>query len=494
LRSSDHAERDQTVPYRSAFESDVEGFSRTSGRLPRRPAAQQASRRFALAVCLLVAGTVAGHACETASGRDDSASFPLSVRPGNRHLEDAAGRPFFMQGDTAWSLVVQLTREDAERYLRDRKARGFNTILVNLIEHRFATDAPANAYGERPFLRDGDYRTPNEAYFEHADWVLDKACELGLLVLLTPSYVGNGGGPEGWYREMEDGGAESMRHYGRFLGKRYGDHTNLVWVQGGDYNPPDKDLIRALVEGIQENDPDALHTAHGSPGSSALEHWSGEPWLAINNVYTYGPVHGAALSEYGRKEAMPFFLMESAYENEHDASEHRLRMQAYQAVLSGAMGHIFGNNPIWHFDGPGIYRAPVSWQQALDSRGAQSMTLLLKVMSSTKWWLLEPDVANTLLVEGGGREKARAVAARAGDGSFALVYLPTSRSVTLDLARLGGRKIEARWFDPSSGRSRPADGSPFEPSRQTLRPAPVNDAGFTDWVLELRSQDMGHSQ
>ena len=50
---------------------------------------------------------------------------------------------------------------------------------------------------------------------------------------------------------------------------------------------------------------------------------------------------------------MPFFLMESAYENEHDAGEQRLRAQAYQAILSGAMGHLFGNNPIWHFDGAG---------------------------------------------------------------------------------------------------------------------------------------------
>lgn len=482
------------MPNRSAFESDVEGASTRSGRPPRRQGAQPAPKRLALAVCLLVAGAFPGQACETASVNDGGASFPLSVRSGKRYLEDASGRPFFMQGDTAWSLVVQLTREDAERYLRDRKARGFNTILVNLIEHRFATGAPANAYGERPFLRDGDYDTPNEAYFEHADWVLEKACELGFLVLLTPSYVGNGGGPEGWYQQMEDAGAESMRDYGRFLGRRYGDYNNLVWVQGGDYNPPDKDLIRALVEGIKESDPDALHTAHGSPGSPALEHWSGEPWLAINNVYTYGPVHSAALSEHGRKEAMPFFLMESAYENEHDASEHRLRMQAYQAVLSGAMGHIFGNNPIWHFDGPGLYPAPVSWQQALDSRGAQSMTLLLKVMSSLKWWLLEPDIANTLLVEGRGSEEARAVAARAGDGSFALIYLPTSRSVTLDLSRLAGPGIEARWIDPSSGRSRPAEGSPFEPSRQTLKPAPTNEAGFTDWVLELRSQAMGHSQ
>ena len=88
---------------------------------------------------------------------------------------------------------------------------------------------------------------------------------------------------------------------------------------------------------------------------------------------------------------MPFFLIESAYENEHEATEQRLRTQAYQAVLSGAAGQVFGNNPIWHFDGPGLYPAPVTWQQALGSRGAQSMTHLRDLLTSLPWWQLEPD-------------------------------------------------------------------------------------------------------
>jgi hypothetical protein len=78
-------------------------------------------------------------------------AFPLRVRQGARFLEDAAGEPFFIQGDTAWSLIAQLTREGAEEYLQDRRRRGFNTLLVNLLEHRFASHAPNNAYGEPPF-------------------------------------------------------------------------------------------------------------------------------------------------------------------------------------------------------------------------------------------------------------------------------------------------------------------------------------------------------
>jgi hypothetical protein len=124
-------------------------------------------------------------------------TFPLAVKAGRRHLVDATGRPFLIHGDTAWSLIAQLTREDVLLYLDDRRARGFNTILVSLLEHRFATNAPANAYGEPPFLQPEAYNTPNRAYFRHADWVLRRAAERGFLVLLTPSYLGIGGGSEG---------------------------------------------------------------------------------------------------------------------------------------------------------------------------------------------------------------------------------------------------------------------------------------------------------
>ncbi|WP_235911928.1 apiosidase-like domain-containing protein [Mesorhizobium xinjiangense] len=441
---------------------------------------------LSIVLAMLSAGQAAACGYRNADGER---MFPLRAAPDGRYLEDAAGRPFFMHGDTAWSLIAELPREEVDLYLEDRRERGFNTILVNLLEHRFASNAPANAYGIRPFETPGDYARPSEPYFEHADWVLRRACELGFLVLLTPSYVGNGGGPEGWYAEMARAGIQTLNAYGRFLGERYKDLDNIVWVHGGDYDPPNKNLVRTIAYGIREADTDALHTSHGSPGSAALDYWRGEPWLAINNAYTYGPVYREALRQYADPSAMPFFLMESAYENEHDAGEHRIRVQAYQAVLSGAFGHLFGNNPIWHFSGPGIYDAPVTWQQALSGRGSQSMEQLHRLISSLEWWRLQPDVDGELLVGGRGAEDSRAVAARAGDGSFALAYLPSQRTVELDLARLAGPLVAARWHDPSGDRVMTVEGSPFSRGRRTFEPPATNFAGYGDWVLELTSVD-----
>ena len=445
------------------------------------------------------------------------AVFPLVTKPGQRYLEDSAGKPFLIHGDSAWSLIAQLTREDVDRYLDDRRARGFNTILVELIEHRFSSNAPANAYGELPFHGQpfeavaslaslvperfayygtslatlvADFTRPNEAYFAHADWVLRQAADKGFVVLLAPSFLGYDGGADGWYRAMVANGPERLRRYGEYLGRRYRDFPNILWLHAGDYNPPDKDLVRAIAEGIAEHDPRALHTAHGAPETAALEYWHGEPWLQVNNIYTYGPVHAAALAQYTRPECRPFFLLESAYENEHGATEQRLRTQAYQAVLSGAAGQAFGNNPVWHFDGPGIYPISVTWQEALDSRGAQSMTHLHDLFTSVPWWLLEPDMGGTLLTGGVGAEDERAVAARAADGSFAILYLPSSRDVTVDLAQLGGSEVSARWYDPANGQYSAVIGSPFPATGpRRFRPDPSNNSsGFDDWVLVLDLQ------
>ena len=417
------------------------------------------------------------------------AQFPLGIAPGRRYLQDAAGKPFLIHGDTAWSLIAQLTLEDAEHYLQDRSARGFNTILVNLLEHKFSTKAPANIYAQPPFLRAGDFRTPNEAYFAHADRVLRLAAEYSILVLLAPAYVGAGGGNEGWYQTLLANETSALREYGRYLGGRYAGHSNIVWVNGGDFNPPDKDRVRAIADGIRELDARALHTAHCAPGTAAIEYWKGEPWLRINNVYTYEPVHVSALTQHARREKMPFFLIESAYENEHRAGELRIRSQAYHSLLSGAAGQVYGNNPIWHFDGPGLYSAPVSWRHALDSRGARSMAHVRRLLETLPWWSLEPDIAGVLVIEGHGSGQEKAVAAYAPDKSVAIAYLPSIRHVRIDLQQLAGPEVKARWYDPAGGRFVEIAGSPFAAEGSRLfRPEALNSAGHGDWLLLLENK------
>src|SRR5438093_1563944 len=52
----------------------------------------------------------------------------LKVSENKRFLVREDGSPFFYLGDTAWELFHRLRREEAERYLKDRAAKGFTVI------------------------------------------------------------------------------------------------------------------------------------------------------------------------------------------------------------------------------------------------------------------------------------------------------------------------------------------------------------------------------
>ena len=57
-----------------------------------------------------------------------SSSAQLRVSENQRYLQTADGKPFFWLGDTAWELFHRLTREEAEKYLKNRADKGFTVI------------------------------------------------------------------------------------------------------------------------------------------------------------------------------------------------------------------------------------------------------------------------------------------------------------------------------------------------------------------------------
>ena len=376
--------------------------------------------------------------------------------------------------------MVQLTRDQVDQYLEDRQQKGFNTILVNLIEHHFAGNPPNNVYAEAPFTTPGDFSTPNDAYFSNAEYVISKAAERGFLVLLAPAFMGFEGGDEGWYQEMVQNGDTKLRGYGQYVANRFRAYDNVLWVEGGDYDPPETALVNAVANGIRDVDTPWLQTFEGRRGTAALQFFDTPPaWLTVNDIYTdENTVVSAAFQEYSRS-AMPFFLIEARYEGE-GATAQVVRAQAYQAILSGAVGHVMGNNPVWSFTS--------GWQSALNSPGAVTLTYLRGLVGSIAWWSLQPDTDGTLLTAGTGSDSTRAAAAVASDKSFALVYTPEARDLSVNLARLSGPNIRARWYDPTNGSYQAASSLLPAAGSQVLRPSSANAAGDADWVLVLDSQ------
>lgn len=395
---------------------------------------------------------------------------PLRLSENRRHLADTRGVPFLLVGDAAWSIITALSKAEAEQYLEDRRKKGFNTILVNLIEHKF--NGPRNREGHLPFTTPGDFATPNPAYFDHAEWVLKKAGEKGMLVLLAPCYLGYAGLDEGWFDEVLANGVDKSRAYARYVAERYRSVDNLIWVLAGDRDPgPAMPHVRAMAEAFQGHDNRHLRTAHLAPEISTREIFARDGWVDFNLTYTYNLVHAMVLRDYYRTPVMPTVMIESYYEGMHGSKPEWIRRQAYGAMLNGAAGQVMGNLPVWCFN-PG-------WQKALDSPGAESIRHLRNLFLSLPWHLLVPDFSLVASGQGNPRGQSFVSAARSSDGRLALIYLPSQRDVTIDTAVMLDTNIPAWWYDPRTGQV--ADiGTLPRGQRRKLRP-PFRG----DWILGL---------
>jgi hypothetical protein len=413
--------------------------------------------------------------------------YPLVVGPTSRYLVDQNGKPFFLAGDAAWSLIAELSREDADAYLANRQQLGFTLVMVNLIEHAFSSNAPANFYGASPFTG-ANFTTPNEAYFAHADYVIQSAAQKGIVVMLAPLYLGAGCGSEGWCAEVQAASNQALTDWGSYVGNRYRNYPNIIWMIGGDTDPsPVQSKVQAMVDGILARDANHPFTAHNAPGEMAIDPWGRPAWLNVNNTYTYSSTqYTELLATYNVSPPIPYFFLETQYENEGNPSPQALRSQSYWAVLSGAFGHVFGNCPIWHFGSSSGYCSETDWQAELNAVGSINIQRWQKLFISRHWHTLVPDQNDQVLTAGALSGTSHATAARASDGTSIIVYLPSQRQVTINAAQLQAGALTVWWYDPATGATTQEPG-PFSTAAPLILTAPA--AG--DWVLVVDAAGLG---
>jgi hypothetical protein len=99
---------------------------------------------------LVVWPPVGGLAATPKTSSAPTSDLSLKISDNGRYLVDQKGSPFLVVGDSPWSLIVQLDDKDRATYLEDRQKRGFNSIIVNLLEHEFCTLAPRTRSGLAP--------------------------------------------------------------------------------------------------------------------------------------------------------------------------------------------------------------------------------------------------------------------------------------------------------------------------------------------------------
>jgi Protein of unknown function (DUF4038)/Putative collagen-binding domain of a collagenase len=416
--------------------------------------------------------------------------FPLRrpQAPG-RFLEASNATPFFLLGDSAWSLAVSASQADAIRYMDDRKAKGFNAFSLNAIEAEFAgghgNRAPNNWYGESPFENLRDFTTAREGYWRNVDFIVQQAAARDLLCIIFPSYEGYGQGNQGWYAQMAAQGPVKLHRYGAWLAERYLFYDNILWVAGGDNNAANKELTKAIVDGIRSVSAKWLFSWHGARNSNALSFWDGDlGWLDLNTIYDSSDRAAAnAEATYNNPTVKPFARIEDTYENPivGGVSPAFIRWLAWSSALQGGTGAIYGDVAVWRFNGPGVVPDRTSWIAALDRPAGSSMRYLKQLYESLSWTKLVPHE----LTAGSASEAGamRNLAAVANDGSFAIVYLvDASKSITVDLSMLSPGDVLVRWHDPASG-TFTADGTySSRDTRSFIREA-ANAGGNRDWIL-----------
>ena len=426
---------------------------------------------------------------------------------GNYVIDSETHRPVFLTGDAAWSLQVQLSDEDIQLYLDDRAAKGFTAVLINLADNFYSDHAPADFYGNVPF-QGADFINENPAYWKRVDQTILWAASRGIAVLADPAFVGYDC-TGGYCPSLRKSSVETLDAYGRFLGHRYQESSNIIWVIGGDADPSDLNVqskLYALASGIRAADSVHLITTENYRGTSSAEVWGEAAWLDLNALYDF-PLEIPARARLAyRAKTYPSFLLEDFYEGEHSMSEMQVRQEGYWAVLSGAtLGRVFGNYAIWNFSWSVSTKDP--WKGQLDSAGSKGQEYLGRLFRSREHWKLEPDTNHSVLTGGydsrgllrmakdltlswltRAPERASSslsVAGRTSDGQTIIAYVPNGNTahLTIDLTSIrdAGSQAKAWWYNPRDGLNSFIGVFPATGPRVFTAPDP------NDWVLVIDS-------
>ena len=377
-----------------------------------------------------------------AAALTEPVAFPVVVSDDGRHFVNRAGQAVFWLGTTQWQLFRGYTAEDAAVIIDRTRAHGFVFAQVMLLGVRDGTDP--NVYGHTPWLND-DPLTPNEAYFENVDRVLEQALRKNLAISMTIYHQ----------RYRDHLTLEKARPWAAWLARRYGRMPHIVWSMTPRAEQAYVPVLRELAARLGDGDADRRLTTFKpdpSPFSSSFLH--AEPWLDFNAMQTWkevGRIYPFIAKDYSLQPVKPVLMAEGAYEagTEYgfDVTPLWVRRQAYYSYLAGAH-HTYGHNDSW--------RVLETWRQSLDAPGAVQMGLLKRIfLARDEWWKLVPD--QDVFAAGGCTEGALLhLAARHREGRWVMVYLADKASFSIKMDKIAAPKATAFWIDPRTGDSRAA--------------------------------------
>jgi hypothetical protein len=434
----------------------------------------------------------------------------LRVSENKRYLATEKKDPFFWLGDTGWLLFSKLTREEAEKYLEDRKQKGFNVIQVMVLHNVLKA---VNIYGDsalisneidRPNITPGN--SPDDPtqydYWDNVDYIVDLAAEKGLYLALVPV----------WGSNVKSGhvSIDQADRYAEWLSKRYKDHKNIIWMNGGDVKGSDSTAIwNKIGSVIRKNCPSNLITFHPFGRTQSSEWFHNEAWLDFNMFQSghrrydqdtsglaYGEDNWKYMNDdYNKTPVKPSLDGEPSYEaipqGLHDPSQpywtdSDVRRYAYWSVFAGGCGFTYGHNAIMQFrkrdNTLPSYGAREYWDEALNAAGASQMIHLKNLMMSKPYFERVPAPG---IIAGRNGEKYDYLAATMGK-DYAFIYTSNGRGVNINCQKIGWNGYKASWYNPRDGKYEPV--MTFNSVGIVKFDPPGKRGNGNDWVLVLEKE------
>lgn len=410
-----------------------------------------------------------------------------------RYFVDQDGSPILVRGDSPWSMFQHLSASEMDIYLANRRSYGANVLLCSMIgatANGAPSDNGATYDGILPFTG-GDVTVFNSAYWTRMDSYIAKARDAGFTLMIYPI--------DGWTTltgnvfDPASVGNTACQTYGQTLATRYLSYPNIIWAFGGDYFETGTINARfdACLTGIRaagDTRPVTIQLGYEFSESSESTFWDDK--VDWNFVYNYRATYKGMKDGYdftwpASPTTRPALFGEGAYEGStdpnHPGTDLVIRRQAGWALTSGSPGEFTGQEGVWNFFS--------DWQDRLDTTAAGQLKAIRDALQGVAWWTLVPDDSSQLVTAGRGTRVTTdaatypsgntfVTAARAADGTLAVIYMPNASSaITVDMTKIGASPT-ATWVDPTSGATFGATvGSSYSRGN--------NAAGSTDWLLIL---------
>lgn len=426
--------------------------------------------------------------------------WPLRASPNGRYVVSADGLPFFVFGDSVQTLMHSLSEVDSEEFFENRESHGINANWAHLYSNLGPDAGWGNAFTSGAG-NGNDLSQPREAYFAHVDRVFNQAKAHGICLFVgVPGINGTYGSSSSIFFQNTEAKA---RDFGTYLGNRYRNQGNIVWVCGNDYsawNTANDSKMRAFMDGVIAADTNNMLTAEIYPTPNLS--WDAPNYrtrIDLNLSYTYAPPYTNTKRGYNQNSGLSLIQFEVLYDEasrNNNGGRHgywgtpaNLRRVLWWSILWGCNGgYFYGNSDTWTISGSEVSAA------VLNTPGLAACKLAVDFFRTYPWYDLVPDFNHTLVTAGYGAFQVGAesgydlgnatatTTASTPDGSLAIAYMERGRNTTVNMSRMAA-PVVARWFNPRNA-TYTLIGQFDNSGSHVFVPPSTSD----DWALVLRVQ------